>query len=241
MRALITAKWCNLVFFNYEVDPRLLRSYVPRGTELDDWNGTTYVSVVGFQFLQTRVLGVPIPFHQDFDEVNLRFYVRRRGPDGWRRAVVFISEMVPRRAVATIANVFYNEHYRTLPMAHRIEHAQRSLGAGSTLAYKWRFGGKWQSLEARTATEPRRLEEGSLTQFITEHYWGYAAARSGGTIEYQVAHEPWPVCETSYANLECDVVPLYGPAFAEVLQPLPPSAFVAVGSAVAISPSARLP
>ena len=36
-----------------------------------------YVSLVGFRFLNTRVLGVSIPFHRDFDEVNLRFYVRR--------------------------------------------------------------------------------------------------------------------------------------------------------------------
>ncbi|HEX8362069.1 MAG TPA: DUF2071 domain-containing protein, partial [Longimicrobium sp.] len=89
----LAAEWRDLVMLNYEADPAALRPLVPAGTELDAWGGTTYVSMVGFLFLRTRVLGIPIPFHQDFEEVNLRFYVRRRGPEGWRRGVVFVREI----------------------------------------------------------------------------------------------------------------------------------------------------
>src|SRR5262245_9199655 len=107
----LTAEWRYLAMINYEVDPAILHPYIPRGTELDRWQGRTFVSLVGFLFLKTRVLGLWVPFHSDFEEVNLRFYVRRRAPDGWRRGVVFIREVVPRRAIATVARVFYNENY----------------------------------------------------------------------------------------------------------------------------------
>jgi uncharacterized protein len=89
---------------NYRVDPAILEQFVPRGTEIDSFPGSTYVSVVGFQFLRTKIFGVvPIPFHVNFDEVNLRFYVRRREGHEVRRAVVFVKEIVPRRAIAYLA------------------------------------------------------------------------------------------------------------------------------------------
>src|SRR5690606_40211851 len=96
-------QWRRLVMLNYDVDPAVLRPLVPHGVELDTWEGRYLVSVVGFQFLDTRLLGVPVPFHRDFDEINLRFYVRRRADDGWRRGVVFVKEIVPRRALAAVA------------------------------------------------------------------------------------------------------------------------------------------
>src|SRR5215470_635533 len=96
---------------NYEIDPTLLQPLVPPGTELDSWNGQSFITLVGFLFARTRVLGVPIPLHRNFEEVNLRFYVRRQAPDGWRRAVVFIQELVPRSAIAWVARSFYCENY----------------------------------------------------------------------------------------------------------------------------------
>src|SRR5918996_5117390 len=117
----LTAEWRDLVMLNYEVDPQVLARRVPPGTELDIWQGRALVSVVGFRFLRTRVLGLPIPFHRDFEEVNLRFYVRRQAEDGWRRGVVFIKEIAPRWAIATVARVVYNENYAARPMRHRIE------------------------------------------------------------------------------------------------------------------------
>ena len=72
-RRFLTAEGRNLVMLNYEIDPEVLARHVPVACELDDWQGHTFVSVVGFQFLHTRVLGFPIPFHRHFEEVNLRF------------------------------------------------------------------------------------------------------------------------------------------------------------------------
>src|SRR6266850_520973 len=142
-RVCLTAEWRYLAMLNYEVDASLLLQYVPAGTELDRWNGKVFVSLVGFRFLKTRVLGLTIPFHANFDEVNLRFYVRRRQDDEIRRGVVFIREIVPRRAIAFVARSFYNENYVALPMSHEVH----STGDGQTAAYRWKAGGAWSVIK----------------------------------------------------------------------------------------------
>src|SRR5436309_5347162 len=129
---------------NYVVDPGLLTPLVPVGTEIDFENGETFLSVVGFLFLDTRLLGLPIPLHRDFEEVNLRFYVRKKSADTWRRGVVFVRELVPRRAIAIVARAFYGEPYTALPMRHTIV----DDGARVSAVYSWRRGTKWESLSA---------------------------------------------------------------------------------------------
>jgi uncharacterized protein YqjF (DUF2071 family) len=233
----LTAQWRDLVMLNYEVDPAALRPLVPAGTELDTWGGTTYASMVGFLFLDTRVLGVPIPFHRDFEEVNLRFYVRRRGPEGWRRGVVFVREIVPRWAIATVARVIYNEQYAAMPMRHRIAPLE---GGGRHVEYGWKHAGRWSALRATTRGEPRPLVEGSEAEFITEHYWGYAAQRGGGTVEYRVEHPSWRVWDARTHALDADVAALYGPAFAAALAAPPRSAFVAEGGPIVVRRGVRV-
>jgi uncharacterized protein YqjF (DUF2071 family) len=234
--AFLTAEWRSLVMMNWAVDPALLRPLVPRGTELDEWGGTTYASLVGFLFLRTRVLGVPIPFHRDFEELNLRFYVRRRGPEGWRRGVVFVKEVVPRLAIATVARVVYNENYVALPMAHGV----RPVGDGQAIVYTWRHRGRQDTLTAATEGPSAPLAAGSEAEFITEHYWGYAAQRDGGTVEYRVEHPAWRVWTAAYARLDCDLEAMYGHAFAGALSAPHRSAFVAEGSPVVVRRGVRV-
>lgn len=241
VHVFLTAEWRHLVMLNYAVEPDLLRRLVPAGTELDTWNGTTYLSIVGFLFQRTRVLGVPIPLHRNFEEVNLRFYVRRRVADGWRRGVVFIKEIVPRRAIATVARRCYNEPYQALPMRHRIEPEGDALRAGSSIEYAWRFQGRWNALRATVDGMPQTLSEGSEAEFITEHYWGYTARRGGGCTEYQVEHDAWHVWNVAEGQLDCDVAAVYGSQFVEPLQAPYLSAFVASGSPVIVRAGVRLP
>jgi uncharacterized protein YqjF (DUF2071 family) len=237
----LTAEWRWLAMLQYEVEPDVLRPFVPRGVELDDWDGRTLVSVVGFQFLNTRVLGVPIPFHRHFDEVNLRFYVRRRSSEGWRRAVVFIREIVPRQAVATVARLWYNEPYIALPMRHSIAMAGAEMGERGHVRYEWSHQGRWAYLEAETEGVPAQPIRGSQEEFVSEHYLGYTAQRDGGCSEYRVAHLPWQVWRVSRASLHCDVEQLYGAPFASFLSAPPCSAFLADGSEVAVFRGRKLP
>lgn len=222
---------------NYEVDPALLRRYIPAGTSLDSFHGKTYVSLVGFRFCDTKLFGYfSLPFHTDFDEVNLRFYVRRRQDGDIRRGVVFIAEVVPRRIISITARLVYGENYRRAPMKHRIER----LGANNNFEYQWQIRHEWCRLSAQTENLPAHPQAGSLEQFITEHYWGYSAQRSGSSLEYHVSHTPWKVWPATRASFEGDVSFFYGPEFAAVLHRRPDSAFVADGSAVKVFKSNRV-
>jgi hypothetical protein len=240
-RTFLSAEWRWLAMLNYAVDPALLAPLVPPGTELDAWEGTTYASMVGFLFLDTRVLGVPIPLHRDFEEVNLRFYVRRRGPEGWRRGVVFVREIVPRFAIATVARVVYEEPYVAMPMRHRVElDASGTLRPGGAVEYGWRWRGRWNSLRATTEGAPEPLRAGSEEEFITEHYWGYTARGDGTCAEYRVEHPAWRIWRVREARLDCDAASLYGPGWVEPLSAAPRSAFVAEGSPIRVLAGARL-
>ncbi len=230
--SFLTAEWRDLVMINYQVDPVLLNAYLPSGTELDLWQGRALVSMVGFMFLKTKVLGIPIPFHRNFEEVNLRFYVRRKMPEGWRRGTVFIKEIVPRQAIATVARVCYNENYEAMPMRHEI--------GNHKYQFDWRSEKQWNSLQVLTQGNFEPLVAGSEEEFITEHYWGYSKQPNGRTIEYQVEHPSWKVRRVWESRFECDVKGLYGSEFVESLSAEPASAFVAEGSAVTVYQGVRL-
>jgi len=217
---------------NFPIEPKTLEKYKPRGTELDAWEGTTYVSLVAFRFLNTRVKGLAIPFHRDFEEINLRFYVRSMGPEGWRRGVVFIREVVPRQAIASIARWLYNENYVACPTRSTV--VDPSSGAAGRLDYGWKHDGRWLSIEADYSGDPSRPEADSQEEFITEHYWGYSVRRDGGTVEYRVEHPQWKVWAASNAKLDGDILAFYGPEFASALASRPSSAFVADGSPVVV-------
>ena len=236
----LTAEWRYLAMLNFEVDPGLLRPLVPAGTELDDWQGRTFVSVVGFMFLNTRLFGAAIPLHRDFEEVNLRFYVRRKASDGWRRGVVFVKELVPRFAIALTARVVYGENYIAVPMNHRIDAENGSGATPRAVSYSWRFRSRENRIELTVGGEPGQAAEGSDAEFITEHYWGYARRRSGRTMEYRVEHPRWLVSRATMAGLDCDVAGLYGRQFVEFLKPAPSSAFLADGSEVTVFRGALL-
>ena len=134
----LTAAWKKLLMANYPVEPAVLRPLVPAGTELDVWKGETFVSLVGFQFLDVRVRGLWIPYHRHFPEVNLRFYVRYKEDDQWKRGVVFIREIVPLPAVTFVANTLFRERYITLPMRY----GAREEGAMLKVDYRWKYRGQ---------------------------------------------------------------------------------------------------
>lgn len=232
-RVFLTAEWRYLVMLNYAVTPELLGPLVPRGTTLDLWGGTVLMSVVGFRFLRTRVFGVPVPFHRDFDEVNVRFYVRRRMPDGEvRRGVVFIRELVPRAAIAVAARLLYNEPYRTLSM-NSVAPAIANDAPGR-ITYGWRAGTGAQGVGATAIGTPRLPVAGSEEEFVTQHYWGYTRQRDGGTAEYEVRHAPWRVWDVTEPTLVVHAPSVFGPELDTVLAQRPQSALIAEGSPITV-------
>ena len=234
-KVFLTAEWLNVLMLNYVVDPALLTAFVPAGTELDTFEDRAYVSLIGFEFNRTRVAGLSIPLHRSFEEVNLRFYVKRND----RRGVVFLRELVPRFAVAAVARLFFGENYQTVSMDHAIEASPENEVGGAT--YSWDTGRNHCSMQAETEAVPFLPAEGSLAQFITEHYWGYAAQRDGGCIEYEVQHPRWLVRNTRRAAFSGDAAKFYGAEFAKILLRPPDSAFLAEGSPVTVFKGTRIP
>ena len=238
----LTAEWRNLIFANYAIDRRVLEPLVPYGTELDEFNGTYYGSLVGFYFQRVRMFGaVAVPFHQEFEEFNLRFYVRRKTSTGWKRGVVFVKEIVPKWAITLVANTLYGEPYATHSMRHQWEQTNDS----QVIQYEWKVGADWNFIRVRANRAGHALVPDSEEAFITEHYWGYTKRSSGQkggqrTSEYEVVHPQWSIYPVQDYAVHCNVPTLYGSAFAPFFEQPPQSVFLADGSAVAIKSGAEI-
>ncbi|MDC0230641.1 DUF2071 domain-containing protein [Aureispira] len=223
----LTAEWRKLLMLNYLVDPELLQPYLPYGTELDYWNGKLHVSLVGFMFLNTKVLGLPIPFHRNFEEMNLRFYVRYKHGEEWRRGVVFIREIVPKFMISFVANTIYGEHYETLPMHHLIEKRKNNL----RVEYHVKKMGRWHKIIVDAPDKLQKIETSSEVEFITEHFWGYTKLNDKKTLQYEVGHPTWDYYEISNCQLDGDFTQIYGNDF-DFMNQKPDSVFLAEGSEI---------
>jgi uncharacterized protein YqjF (DUF2071 family) len=235
-KPFLTAEWQNLLMANYAVDPAVLKQYLPYGTELDAFNGVHYVSLVGFLFANTKVLGISFPFHRTFEEVNLRFYVRYKEQGTWKRGVVFIKEIVPRQAIAFIANSLYGEKYAT----HQMRHHWQVNGDSFEVSYEWKVGKEWNYLKATTDAVPLPIVPGSAEEFITEHYWGYTFINNKSAGTYQVAHPKWNIYPVQQHDIKCNAALLYGPQFTDALSREPASVFLAEGSPVSVMKGTKI-
>jgi uncharacterized protein len=226
----LSAEWRNLVMANYLIEPGILKKHLPCKTELDDFEGNYYVSLVGFLFHNTRVMGISFPFHNSFEEVNLRFYVRYKEGHLWKRGVVFLKEIVPRRMISFIANSIYGENYVTLPMKHSWATTPDSFNVG----YKWKLRDEWNHIEVVSQKTPVEIINGSAEEFITEHYWGYTQINHNCTGMYQVEHPKWRVHPVISYNIKCNTELLYGKEFAETMSVPPANVFLAEGSSIQV-------
>ena len=236
----LTAEWRKLIMAQYQVAPSLLAPHLPRGVELDLYEGHCYVSLVGFLFDRVRILRVPVPFHTRFEEVNLRFYVKRLMPDGTdRRGVVFLSEIVPKAAITVVAKALYGERYRTAATSHLWRQSATELD----ISYSWQIpsarSSKWQHLAVQASPQSQPIEQGSMEEFITEHYWGYTNGSgllrgANVTGEYGVAHPRWQHYPVHASQVSVDFAALYGKPFAALTDREPDHVLLAEGSPIAI-------
>jgi len=235
-KPFLTAEWRNLLMANYPIELSALRPYLPCRTEPDAFNGVHYLSLVGFLFSNTKVLGLSIPFHRTFEEVNLRFYVRYKEGNEWKRGVVFLKEIVPRRAITIVANSLYGENYST----HNMKHTWKDDGENLEVGYFWRVAGEWNYLKAKAEKEPEDLVKGSAEEFITEHYWGYTFVNEKCSGTYQITHPQWKIHKVIEHNIFCNAEKLYGPEFGNILKQEPSSVFLAAGSAISVMKGSKI-
>lgn len=222
----LKAHWQNLILINYKIKPEILHPFVPNYTKLDLYNGDCYVSLVGFMFKNTKVLGIKIPYHVNFEEVNLRFYVKKKEGSTWKRGVVFIKEIVPKRAITCIANTLYHEHYQTLPMQHSWTNHKNE----QTITYQWK-NDTWQSIQVTASATPNIINENSEEEFITEHYFGYTKYKNK-TFEYEVEHPKWVHFPVKNHIINIDFKLNYGDRFKLLNTTKPTSIILAKGSEI---------
>jgi len=231
-KIFLSATWEHLVMMNYEVDPAILQQHLPPYTTVDLFKGKALVSVVGFLFNNTKVFGIRWPFHTNFEEVNLRYYLKHFDGEKWKRGVGLVSEIVPKPIISVIANTLYNEHYSTAKMNHKIITTDDDLSV--TYNWKTRQTG-WNSLSVEAGNNTKPITSGSEEEFIFEHYFGYNGLNKSTTIEYGVEHIRWEVYPVKSFQLQCDVAKLYGPEFVPFIENVTPhSVFLAKGSDVII-------
>lgn len=224
----LKAEWRKLAIINYEVNPDILLKYLPEGTELDFYEGKCYVSLVGFMFLNTKLLGFPIPFHRDFEEVNLRFYVKKKENGSWKRGVVFIKEIVPKPALSFVANTFYNEKYKTLTMRNSIVEQEGNF----LIKYSWKDK-NWHCIHIKADNKPLPMDGNSEFEFITEHYYGFTK-NDNKTSEYEVCHPKWNYYEIKDHHIRVDFNRIYGNDFECLNNQKPISVMLAEGSEIEV-------
>ena len=228
--SFLNAEWRKLAIANYAINPNILSKYVPSGTELDIWENKCFVSLVGFMFVNTKLLGIKIPFHTNFEEVNLRFYVKRLENGTWKRGVVFIKEIVPKPALTFVANTVYKEHYETLLMKHE----WRESDSDRIVKYQWKKNKQWHYFKVIADLESSEIDESSETEFITEHYWGYAKVNEIITNEYEVTHPKWRQYKVKSSEIEVDFGTVYGNDFEFLNKMKPDTVMLAEGSEITV-------
>jgi uncharacterized protein YqjF (DUF2071 family) len=230
MTIFLKANWENIIMANYEIDPEILIPFLPKGVELDLYEGKAYASLVGFMFKKTKLFNVPIPHFGTFEEINLRFYVVRKEGDTVKRGVVFINETIPYPIVAWMANKLYKEHYTVVPTKHEIRRETKS----QKVEFKWLLNKKWNSIYVEATTDAKVMKSQSLEKFIYQHYYGYTKVDQNNTEEYKLQHPSWLVNQVLDYKIDCDFTAMYGDSFSVLNTTKPEAVFIAEGSSVGI-------
>lgn len=225
----LRANWENLIMANYEMEPTALEPYLPKGVELDYYNNKTYVSLVGFMFKNTRLFGIPIPFFGSFEEINLRFYVRKIEDDKIKKGVVFINETVPFKIVALLANKLYKEHYISIPTKNSIV-----ISEHKHIKYEWKVNDKWNAITVKADTNKYTIEQATIEEFIFERYFGFTKISASSTQEYKIRHPKWMTHKMLDTHIDCDFKSMYGDAFSGLNNQTPDSIILAEGSQVSV-------
>lgn len=231
MTLFLKADWENIIMVNYEIDPKLLQDYLPSGVEIDLFENKCYISLVGFMFKNTKIFNVPIPKLGTFEEINLRFYVKRKEGSKVKRGVVFINETIPYRLVAWVANKLYHEHYSVVPTKHE----EKKDDISNSIKFEWQNDLKWNSIEVSYSNELNQLKTNSLEEFIYEHYYGYTKVSNNTTEEYKLQHPSWLTYKVLNYQIDCDFQKMYGDDLKLLNSTNPTAVFIAKGSKVGIN------
>jgi hypothetical protein len=222
----LTAEWKHLCLLTFAVPEELVKKRLPPGIEIDKFEDQTCVSFVAFDFLNTKVLGIPWPGLRNFPEINLRFYVKANN----RRGVMFVKELVPNRLVAWVARATYNEPYEALPMISNVEITPEIVRVSHQLSKN----SVQHHLHIVAKNHPQLPNEKSTEHFFKEHQWGFGINRRGHILQYEVKHPHWQTLPVSDLDFAIDFGQLYGQEWSVLNDSQPISTVCAIGSKIEV-------
>lgn len=199
--AVMTQDWAFLSFLHWRYDADTVQSLLPRGLEVDLFDGSAWVGLVPFA-MRIKVGPLPpLPYATIFPETNVRTYVH--GPDG-RAGVWFFSLDVPRLAAALGARATYGLPYMWSDMAV-------DRGATQVTYRLWRHWKAWPPTTSRVTVEVgEAIEEHSeLEHFLTAR-WRLFNHVAGSLWTATVEHRPWPLRQARAIDIVDSLVPATG-------------------------------
>lgn len=215
---------------NYIISPEILENYLPAYTIIDYFKGNCFTSLVGFPFRNVEIAGMKIPFYTDFEEINLRFYVKRFDGTTWRKGTVFISEIANKSALKFLANSFLHEKYQTLETRQEIKENSELIET----KYSWRTWMNWQFLNLISEKPSESVAEGTEAHFIMDRSSGYQKYDTATTNEYGISHPKWNIYPIRSFDINVDFEESFDSNFPVLNETLPHSVILARGSSVAV-------
>lgn len=193
-------EWNNAVFLHWQVDYNELRKFVPEDLEIDLYEEKPWVSLVAFKMEKMRLKNFPsFPPTSDFDEINIRTYVKKNNKAG----VYFLSIEGGTRVSCTIAKTVSELPYRHSKMK-RHENLFRAANRqfNDKVCFCYEVG---QELKEKT----------ELDKWLTERYALFQDTATS-INEFEIHHVEWPIFELDLKEIEIEY-----PRFTKLLNNLP--------------------
>jgi uncharacterized protein len=194
--------WYDLLFAHWEIDPELIKPFIPKNLMLDTYKGKAWIAVVPFRMSGIRLRNMPqIPFTSKFPEINVRTYVTYQGKPG----VYFLSLDASNYLAVKVANSFFYLPYFLSEMVVSSE--------GDSIYYQsnrsrskeeFRFKGKYQPI-----SDVFHAECGSLEYWLTERYCLYTE-KHNRLYRGEIHHKPWDLQEAKAEIYENTMINLNG-------------------------------
>lgn len=193
-------RWLSLLFAHWPAPVELVRPLIPRGLEIDTFEGRAWVGLVPFTMRSVLPWIIPgIRGLSDFrglsafHECNVRTYVTYRGEPG----VWFLSLDAASRLATWGARKFWKLPYfwSRINLSRRNDQIEFSVNrnhdSGIAMKCAWRVG-----------AELPRSKPGDIAHFLTERYMLFASDGNGGIYRCRIWHEPWPLRAAELVSLD---------------------------------------
>jgi len=203
-RIFMKGNWEHLVIQTFTCNPEILKEYLPNDIELDLYQGKALFSMVAFTFSKVSFFGIKVPFHQEFGEINFRFYARSKIDN--TKGVVFIREFAPKPLIAFVANTIYNEpfYYKNIKKNILQSATQKKV------TYKFNKNNEI-SVQAHSHSKP--TQKNSLQEFIVDRYIAFVKGRNNTTYQYKINHRPWQLHQIKKCKITIKVLELLPEVF----------------------------